>query len=129
MRTAGPRRQNRWPSRSASPAGQARFPIFFTISAPVSSAVASPSVACSLIFSQEQGWAVRAGDPRRSFFATGTGEPTRDWPWPEPTGRPVRLPEPASSQPWNEPSDFSAPLIGEREGLKLLESLGRELAG
>lgn len=80
------------------------------------------------IFSQEQGWAVRAGDPRRSFFATGTGEPTRDGPWPEPTGRPVRLPEPASGQPWNEPSDFSAPLIGEREGLKLLESLGRELA-
>jgi PmbA protein len=80
------------------------------------------------VFSQEQGWAVRAGDPRRSFFATGTGEPTREWPWPEPTGRPVRLPEPASNQPWNEPSDFSAPLIGEREGLKLLESLGRELA-
>ena len=80
------------------------------------------------VFSQEQGWAVRAGDPRRSFFATGTGEPVRDWPWPEPTGRPVRLPEPASSPPWNEPSDFSAPLIGEREGLKLLESLGRELA-
>jgi predicted Zn-dependent protease len=82
------------------------------------------------IFSQEQGWAVRAGDPRRSFFATGTGEPTRDGPWPEPTGRPVRLPEPQviPASTWNEPSDFSAPLIGEREGLKLLESLGRELA-
>lgn len=82
------------------------------------------------IFSQEQGWAVRAGDPRRSFFATGTGEPVRDWPWPEPTGRPLRLPEPGpeGAAPWNEPSDFSAPLIGEREGLKLLESLGRELA-
>lgn len=84
------------------------------------------------VFSQEQGWAVRAGDPRRSFFATGTGEPTREGPWPEPTGRPVKLPEPdpggPANQPWNEPSDFSAPLIGEREGLKLLESLGRELA-
>jgi PmbA protein len=85
------------------------------------------------VFSQEQGWAVRAGDPRRSFFATGTGEPVRDWPWPEPTGRPVRLPEPVDPggipvAPWNEPSDFGAPLIGEREGLKLLESLGRELA-
>jgi PmbA protein len=86
------------------------------------------------VFSQEQGWAVRAGDPRRSFFATGTGEPVRDWPWPEPTGRPIRLPEPVdpadlmAAAPWNEPSDFSAPLIGEREGLKLLESLGRELA-
>ncbi|HYN22266.1 MAG TPA: metallopeptidase TldD-related protein [Thermoanaerobaculia bacterium] len=82
------------------------------------------------VFNQEQGWAVRAGDPRRSFFAAGTGEPLRDWPWPELTGRPVRLPEPmASSAPaWNEPSDFDAPLAGEREGLKLLESLGRELA-
>lgn len=83
-------------------------------------------------FSQEQGWAVRAGDPRRSFFASGTGEPVKDWPWPEPTGRPIRLPEPGpprqETQPWNEPSDFDAPLVGEREGLKLLESLGRELA-
>jgi predicted Zn-dependent protease len=85
------------------------------------------------VFSQEQGWAVRAGDPRRSFFATGTGEPVPDWPWPDPAGRPVRLPGPvdpagASSATWNEPSDFDAPMIGEREGLKLLESLGRELA-
>jgi PmbA protein len=81
------------------------------------------------VFSQEQGWAVRAGDPRRSFFVAGTGEPPRGGPWPEPTGRPIRLPEPAPDSPaWNEPSDFDAPLIGEREGLKLLESLGRELA-
>ncbi|HET9226448.1 MAG TPA: hypothetical protein VFR31_07255, partial [Thermoanaerobaculia bacterium] len=83
------------------------------------------------VFSQEQGWAVRAGDPRRSFFASGTGEPSADWPWPEPTGRPIRLPEPgpvSAMTPWNEPSDFDAPLLGEREGFKLLESLGRELA-
>jgi PmbA protein len=83
------------------------------------------------VFSHEQGWAVRAGDPRRSFFAAGTGEPVKDGPWPEPTGRPIRLPEPAAGgmpSAWNEPSDFDAPLVGEREGLKLLESLGRELA-
>ncbi len=85
------------------------------------------------VFSQEQGWAVRAGDPRRSFFALGTGEPSRDWSWPEATSRPIRLPEPEQpSNPtlgqWSEPSDFDAPLVGEREGLKLLESLGKELA-
>lgn len=82
----------------------------------------------SSVFSQEQGWAVRAGDPRRSFFAAGTGEPSPGWPWPEPTGRPLRLPEPSALAPWNDPSEMEAPLVGEREGLKLLESLGRELA-
>ncbi|MFL6202897.1 MAG: metallopeptidase TldD-related protein [Thermoanaerobaculia bacterium] len=82
------------------------------------------------VFSQEQGWAVRAGDPRRSFFAAGTGEPLPGWPWPDPTGRALRLPEPSSvaAAPWNEPSELDAPLVGEREGLRLLESLGRELA-
>jgi predicted Zn-dependent protease len=85
----------------------------------------------SSVFSQEQGWAVRAGDPRRSFFAAGTGEPLPGWPWPEATGRPLRLPEPSSvleTAPWSDPSELDAPLVGEREGLKLLESLGRELA-
>jgi len=80
------------------------------------------------IFAQEQAWAVRAGHHRGSFFAAGTGEPDPAGPWPEPTGRALRLPEPAMVLPWNEPSDFDAPLIGEREGLRLLESLGRELA-
>ena len=36
--------QNRWPSRSTSPSGQGCCPIFFTISAFVSCAGASPSV-------------------------------------------------------------------------------------
>jgi PmbA protein len=80
------------------------------------------------VFSQEQAWAVRAGHHRGSFFVAGTGEPGAAGPWPEPSGRPLRLPEPSLVLPWNEPSDFDAPLIGEREGLKLLESLGRELA-
>ena len=83
------------------------------------------------VFSQEQAWAVRAGHHRGSFFAAGTGEPIVEGPWPEPIGRALRLPEPAPMPqipPWNEPSDFDAPLIGEREGLRLLESLGKELA-
>lgn len=78
--------------------------------------------------SQEKAWAVRAGLHRGSFFAAGTGDPSPAGPWPEPTGRALELPEPQAPAPWNEPSDFDAPLIGEREGLKLLESLGRELA-
>ncbi len=80
------------------------------------------------VFAQEQAWAVRAGHHRGSFFAAGNGEPDPGGPWPEPTGRALRLPEPSLVLPWNEPSDFDAPLIGEREGLRLLESLGRELA-
>lgn len=80
------------------------------------------------VFSQEQAWAVRAGHHRGSFFVAGTGEPDPAGPWPEPAGRSLRLPEPSLVLPWPEPSDFDAPLIGEREGLKLLESLGRELA-
>jgi predicted Zn-dependent protease len=80
--------------------------------------------------SQERAWAVRAGNRRGSFFAAATGDPTPAGPWPEPVpGHAPELPEPQAIPPWNEPSDFDTPLIGEREGLKLLESLGRELAG
>ncbi|HYG65419.1 MAG TPA: metallopeptidase TldD-related protein, partial [Thermoanaerobaculia bacterium] len=65
---------------------------------------------------------------RGSFFIAGTGEPDPAGPWPEPAGRPIELPEPMAPKPWNVPSDFDTPMIGESEGLKLLESLGRELA-
>jgi PmbA protein len=80
------------------------------------------------VFTQEQAWAVRAGHHRGSFFAAGTGEPRPDGPWPEPSGRALRIPEPVPVPVWNDPSDFDAPLIGEREGLRLLEALGKELA-
>jgi predicted Zn-dependent protease len=80
------------------------------------------------VVSQEKGWAVRAGHRRGSFFAAGTGEPEPAGPWPEPAGRPIALPEPQTVPAWNTPSDFDTPLIGESEGWKLLESLGRELA-
>jgi predicted Zn-dependent protease len=79
------------------------------------------------VFTQEQAWAVRAGHHRGSFFHAGTGELQADGPWPEPSGRALHLPEPVPVPVWNEPSDFDAPLIGEREGLKLLEALGKEL--
>lgn len=78
--------------------------------------------------SHERAWAVRAGNRRGSFFTAATGDPSPDGPWPEPGGRTLELPEPEPVPAWSEPSDFDTPLIGEREGLKLLESLGRELA-
>ncbi len=78
--------------------------------------------------SQERAWAVRAGNRRGSFFAAATGDPSAAGPWPEPVaGHALELPEPAPVPAWTLPSDFDTPLVGEREGLKLLESLGREL--
>jgi len=78
--------------------------------------------------SQERAWAVRAGNRRASFFAAGTGDLTSGVAWPEPVaGHALELPEPAEVPAWTTPSDFDTPLIGEREGLKLLESLGRQL--
>jgi predicted Zn-dependent protease len=79
-------------------------------------------------FTQEHAWAVRAGHHRGAFFTAGTGEPRPDGPWPASSGRALRLPQPVPVPVWNEPSDFDAPLIGEREGLKLLEAIGKELA-
>jgi predicted Zn-dependent protease len=78
--------------------------------------------------SQERAWAVRAGNRRGSFFAASTGDPSPAGPWPEAmAGHALELPEPAPVPAWNTPSDFDAPLTGEREGFRLLESLGREL--
>ena len=78
-------------------------------------------------FHHERGWAVRAGGPRASFFLRGTGDPTPEGPWPEADGRPLRLPDAAPVPEWREPADFDAPLTGEREGLRLLAAIGREL--
>lgn len=86
----------------------------------------SPSAETAVV-SQERGWAVRAGDRRRSFFACGTGEPPEQGPWPAPTHRALELPQPALPPAWKVPTDFDAPLIGETEGLRLLQSLGRDL--
>jgi predicted Zn-dependent protease len=77
-------------------------------------------------FNQECAWAVRASSRRASFFAAGSVL-APGGPWPEPTGRPFRLPEPEAAPPWSQPSDFEAPLIGESEGLRLLAGLAGEL--
>jgi len=79
-------------------------------------------------FSQEEGWAVRAGDRRRSFFYAAAGEPRSDVAWPEADGRGVRLASAKPVPPWTPPSDLDVPLIGESETRGLFEALARQLA-
>jgi predicted Zn-dependent protease len=82
-------------------------------------------------FHSERGWAVRASTARASLFAAGSGEIDPGGPWPEPDGRPIRLPDPGAAgraAPWSEPPDLETPLIGETEGLRQLAALGAELA-
>ena len=79
-------------------------------------------------FAHERGWAVRASGRRASFAAAGTGVLPAEGPWPEPDGEPFRLPDPSPAEPWSPPEDLDAPLIGETEGLRRLESLGEALA-
>lgn len=76
---------------------------------------------------EEIGWAVRAGDRHCSFFAAGTGRPRPEGPWPEPDGYPLRLPEPRGAPGFREPSELDSPLLAEREGLSLLDEIGRTL--
>jgi PmbA protein len=76
---------------------------------------------------QEEGWAVRAGDRRGSFFCAGTGSPAAGFPWPQPRGAELRLPEPAAA-PWSEPAELERALVGESEARSLVEAIARDLA-
>lgn len=88
-------------------------------------------------YHREEGWAARAGDDRRSLFATGTGAPSPAGPgggWPEADGDGLELPEPgaaapaAEERPWRDPPDLDAPLAGERDAMGLAATLREELA-
>lgn len=78
-------------------------------------------------FHQEEGWAVRAGDARRSFFFAATGRPRPGAPWPEADGLGLRLPAAKLVPRWTPPVDLDAPLVGESEALALFEGLARGL--
>ena len=82
---------------------------------------------------REEGWAVRAGDDRRSLFYTATGIPRPDAPWPEADGGGLRLPSPRPVPRWSLPADLDAPLTGENDAVALVRGIGRaldsELAG
>lgn len=75
----------------------------------------------------EAGWAVRAGDLKRSWFTSGTGELPLGGPWPEPTPHPLWLPEALPPPAWSPPAALDAPLAGESEARALVEAVEREL--
>lgn len=76
---------------------------------------------------QEEGWAVRAGDRRRSFFYAESGSPRPDVDWPEADGRGLRLASPRPVPPWTAPSSLDVPLLGESEARGFFEGLARQL--
>lgn len=76
---------------------------------------------------EEEGWAARAGDSRRSFFYAASGPPRADTPWPEADGLGLRLPSARVVPRWTAPVDLDVPLIGENEARALLDGLGRAL--
>lgn len=76
---------------------------------------------------REEGWAVRAGDDRRSFFYAAAGAPDPEAPWPEGDGQGLRLPSSRPVPAWKEPAELDAPLVGETEAQALFDSLDREL--
>jgi predicted Zn-dependent protease len=76
----------------------------------------------------EEGWAVRASDRRRSWFAAGSGPARPLGEWPAGDSPPLRLVDPQPVAPWTAPAELGAPLLGEGEALALLETIGRGIA-
>lgn len=74
---------------------------------------------------QEEGWAVRAGTERASFFTAESGHACRAA-WPEPDGQGLALPAPEAPQ-WTPPPDLDAPLASDTEAVGLLASIERAL--
>lgn len=92
-------------------------------------------VRAGLAVAQEAGWALRAGDRRRSLFLAATGPLPETLELPEPSPHPVRLPEGARSEaiaagldaPWQEAPGTDAPLMTEAAASTLFATLEREL--
>lgn len=81
----------------------------------------------SIGFRQEEGWAARAGDRRRSFFYAATGAPHPEIAWPEADGEGLRLPTGLVVPAWAPPPDFDLPLLAETECQQFVAELRREL--
>ncbi len=96
----------------------------------VREAPAEAPVRMTQAMAAEAGWALRAGDRRRSLFVAATGPPAPDVSLPEPSPHPLRLPEPPAGEAgaaWSAPADFDAPLATESVAATLLATLEREL--
>lgn len=77
---------------------------------------------------EEDGWAVRASTDRAAFLASGSGLPPSGPHWPEPDGRPLRLPRPADRGPWRASADLDIPLLVEGEAKSLIRAIQQRLA-
>ncbi len=75
----------------------------------------------------EEGWALRAGDHRRSLFHAATGRVPAEVPLTDPSPHALQLPEPRAVEPWSAPPEFDAPLVTEAEAATLLGEIEREL--
>jgi len=80
-------------------------------------------------YSQEQGWAIRAGSSRASLFVAGTGLPSAGLGWPAPDGQSLSLPAAVPIPPWQPPTDLDSSLVAESEAIALLEGIERALVG
>ncbi|MEE8524690.1 MAG: metallopeptidase TldD-related protein [Thermoanaerobaculia bacterium] len=78
-------------------------------------------------FRQEEGWAVRAGERRRSFYFAASGLPRADTDWPAANGAGLRLPSARPVPSWSPPSSLDAPLLSENEARGFFEAVAREL--
>ncbi|RMH22907.1 MAG: TldD/PmbA family protein [Acidobacteria bacterium] len=76
---------------------------------------------------REEGWAVRAGDERRSFFFAASGPPRPDAPWPAADGGGLRLPPAQPVPSWTLPADVDEPILGENEAVALVRGIERAL--
>jgi predicted Zn-dependent protease len=79
------------------------------------------------VFTEEMGWALRAGHERGSLFACGTGPVRLDGERPKAGGAPLSLPDAQHVPLWDPGSDLDAPLAVEAEAYGVLEGIEREL--
>lgn len=78
--------------------------------------------------SEEDGWAVRASTDRAAFLVAGSGEPPSGLVWPDPDGRPLRLPRPTDRGPWRASADLDIPLLVEGEAKSLIRAIQKRLS-